>query len=83
MLIAILGVIILIVGIVLKRSPEPGSRFGGIVNTVGIVIIVLGLAAIFMLKRSTPVKLAYKHYLAKCRTMYLKAACILSTRWLR
>ncbi|WP_426669943.1 prohibitin family protein [Mucilaginibacter sp. McL0603] len=43
MLIAILGVIVLIVGIVLKRSPEPGSRFGGIVNTVGIVIIVLGL----------------------------------------
>jgi regulator of protease activity HflC (stomatin/prohibitin superfamily) len=43
MLIAILGVIVLIVGIVLKRSPEPGSRFGGIVNTVGIVIIILGL----------------------------------------
>jgi len=43
MLIAILGVIILIVGIVLKRSPEPGSHFGGIVNTVGIVIIVIGL----------------------------------------
>jgi regulator of protease activity HflC (stomatin/prohibitin superfamily) len=43
MLIAILGVIILIVGIVLKRSPEPGSRFGGTVNTVGIVVIVLGL----------------------------------------
>jgi regulator of protease activity HflC (stomatin/prohibitin superfamily) len=43
MLIAILGVIVFIVGIVLKRSPEPGSRFGGIVNTVGIVIIILGL----------------------------------------
>jgi regulator of protease activity HflC (stomatin/prohibitin superfamily) len=43
MFIAILGIIVLIVGIVLKRSPEPGSRFGGIVNTVGVVIIVLGL----------------------------------------
>ena len=43
MLIAILGVIILVVGIVLKRSPEPGSRFGGIVNIVGIVVIALGL----------------------------------------
>lgn len=43
MLITILGVIVLIVGMVLKRSPEPGSRFGGIVNTVGIVIVVLGL----------------------------------------
>jgi len=44
MLIAILGVIILIVGIVLKRSPEPANRFGGIVNTFGIVIIAGGLA---------------------------------------
>ncbi|HEY2581450.1 MAG TPA: prohibitin family protein [Mucilaginibacter sp.] len=43
MLIAILGVIVLIVGIVLKRSPEPGNHFGGIVSTVGIVIVVLGV----------------------------------------
>jgi len=44
MLIAILGIVILIVGIVLKRSPEPGNRFGGIVNRVGVGIIVIGLA---------------------------------------
>ncbi|HEY2581376.1 MAG TPA: SPFH domain-containing protein, partial [Mucilaginibacter sp.] len=43
MLIAILGVIVLIVGIVLKRSPEPGNHFGGIVSTVGIIIVVLGV----------------------------------------
>ena len=43
MLIAILGIIILIVGIVLKRSPEPGNKFGGLVNTIGIVVIVIGL----------------------------------------
>jgi len=43
MLIAILGVIIFIVGIVLKRSPEPGNRFGGILNTVGIVVVALGI----------------------------------------
>jgi len=43
MLIAILGVIILVAGIVLKRSPEPGNRFGSTLSTVGIVIIVLGL----------------------------------------
>ena len=43
MFIAILGIIVLIVGMVLKRSPEPGSRFGGIVTTVGIVVVVLGL----------------------------------------
>ena len=43
MFIAILGIIVLIVGMVLKRSPEPGSRFGGTVTTVGIVIIAAGL----------------------------------------
>jgi regulator of protease activity HflC (stomatin/prohibitin superfamily) len=43
MLIAILGVIVLIVGIVLKRSPEPGNHYSGVVSTVGIVIIVVGL----------------------------------------
>jgi regulator of protease activity HflC (stomatin/prohibitin superfamily) len=43
MLIAILGIIILVVGIVLKRSPEPGSHFGGIVKTVGLVVVFLGI----------------------------------------
>ena len=43
MLIAILGVIILVVGIVVKRSPEPGSRYGGIINKAGVAIIVIGL----------------------------------------
>jgi regulator of protease activity HflC (stomatin/prohibitin superfamily) len=43
MLIAILGVIILIIGIVMKRSPEPGSHFSGIVKTAGIAIILLGV----------------------------------------
>lgn len=43
MIVAILGIIVLIIGIVLKRSPEPGNRFGGIASTVGIVIIVIGL----------------------------------------
>ncbi len=43
MLIAILGIIILIVGIVLKRSPEPNNRFGGLVYTVGIVVTLAGL----------------------------------------
>ncbi|MDR6941806.1 prohibitin family protein [Mucilaginibacter pocheonensis] len=43
MFIAILGVIVLIVGIVLKRSPEPAGRFSGIVSTAGIVIVAVGL----------------------------------------
>jgi len=44
MLIAILGVIILIVGMVLKRSPEPASHFSGVVSIVGTVVIIIGLA---------------------------------------
>lgn len=44
MLIAILGVIILIVGMVMKRSPEPGSHFSGIVTVVGFVVIFLGIS---------------------------------------
>jgi regulator of protease activity HflC (stomatin/prohibitin superfamily) len=43
MFIAILGVIVLVVGIVLRRSPEPGNRFGGITTSVGIAIFVLGI----------------------------------------
>src|SRR5260221_1461663 len=45
MLIAMLGIIILVVGIVLKRSPEPGNHFGGIVSTVGLVVVFLGIAS--------------------------------------
>ncbi|MCC8424600.1 prohibitin family protein [Mucilaginibacter sp. UR6-11] len=43
MLFLILGVIVLVAGTVLKRSPEPGNRFGGTVTIVGIVILALGL----------------------------------------
>src|ERR1700704_4846678 len=45
MLIAILGIIMLIVGIVLKRSPEPSSRFSRLVSSIGLAVVVLGLAA--------------------------------------
>src|ERR1700739_3024703 len=44
MIIAILGLIILVVGIVLRRSPEPGSRFARIVSTIGLVVVGLGIA---------------------------------------
>ncbi|MEO8887041.1 MAG: prohibitin family protein [Mucilaginibacter sp.] len=43
MFIAILGVIILVIGTVLKRSPEPANHFGGLVTNVGIGVVVLGL----------------------------------------
>jgi regulator of protease activity HflC (stomatin/prohibitin superfamily) len=43
MLIAVLGLIILVVSIVMKRSPEPSSHFAGITRTVGIIVVILGL----------------------------------------
>ena len=43
MFIVILGVVVLVVGTVLKRSPEPGNRFGGTITTVGIGVIILGV----------------------------------------
>jgi len=43
MLIAVLGIIMLIVGIVLKRSPEPGSHFANIVRIAGVVVVLIGL----------------------------------------
>src|ERR1700733_14572330 len=41
MLIAVLGIIMLIVGIMLKRSPEPASHFTNIVRIAGVVIGLL------------------------------------------
>lgn len=43
MLIAILGIIVLVVGVVISRSPDPANRFGGILKTVGIMVVVAGL----------------------------------------
>lgn len=43
MFIAILGVILLIVGMIVKRSPEPNNRFGGVITTVAIVVIAAGI----------------------------------------
>jgi hypothetical protein len=42
MTLIILGIIALVVGNVLKRSPTANGRFGGIVITVGIVLVILG-----------------------------------------
>lgn len=43
MFIAVLGLIVLVAGIVLRRSPDPGYRFGGIAIPVGLAIMVLGV----------------------------------------
>ncbi|MDB5288481.1 MAG: prohibitin family protein [Mucilaginibacter sp.] len=43
MFIAILGVIIIVIGVGLKRSPEAAGRLGGTVSTLGIVVVVIGL----------------------------------------
>ncbi|WP_259065464.1 prohibitin family protein [Mucilaginibacter sp. X4EP1] len=44
MFIAILGVILLVASIVLQRSPEPGNRYSGLARTIGILVVILGLA---------------------------------------
>lgn len=44
MLIAILGIIILVVGIVLRRSPEPAGRFARTVSTIGLIVVGVGLS---------------------------------------
>jgi regulator of protease activity HflC (stomatin/prohibitin superfamily) len=43
MFIAILGVIVLVAGIVLKRSPEPAGRFSGTASGVGLALVAVGL----------------------------------------
>ncbi len=43
MLIIILGIIVLVVGTVVMRSPEPTNRYGGTIRIVGTIIIVLGV----------------------------------------
>ncbi|WP_295721831.1 prohibitin family protein [Mucilaginibacter sp.] len=43
MFIAILGVIVLVVGIVLKRSPEPANHFSNIVSIAGGAMVAIGL----------------------------------------
>lgn len=45
MFILVLGVIVYIVGTVLKRSPQPSNRFGRPVSIVGLVVIFLGIVS--------------------------------------
>jgi regulator of protease activity HflC (stomatin/prohibitin superfamily) len=45
MIVVILGIIVLIAGTVVKRSPQPSSRFGSILSVAGVVIIVAGIVS--------------------------------------
>jgi regulator of protease activity HflC (stomatin/prohibitin superfamily) len=45
MFISILGVIVLIIGVVIKRTPSPNSHFSGIITIVGVVIVIGGLVS--------------------------------------
>jgi regulator of protease activity HflC (stomatin/prohibitin superfamily) len=72
MVILILGVIVLIVGTVLKRSPEPQNRFGGIVTIVGLVILALGvLSSTF--KIIEPGKVGVQALFGKVQDNYLES----------
>ncbi|MES2376862.1 MAG: prohibitin family protein [Bacteroidota bacterium] len=72
MVILILGVIVLVVGTVLKRSPEPQNRFGGIVTIVGLVILALGvLSSTF--KIIEPGKVGVQTLFGKVQDNYLES----------
>jgi regulator of protease activity HflC (stomatin/prohibitin superfamily) len=72
MVILILGVIVLVVGTVLKRSPEPQNRFGGIVTIVGLVILALGvLSSTF--KIIEPGKVGVQALFGKVQDNYLES----------
>jgi regulator of protease activity HflC (stomatin/prohibitin superfamily) len=43
MFLIIVGIVVLVVGIMVKRSPEPAGRFGGIISIVGIAIAAISL----------------------------------------
>jgi regulator of protease activity HflC (stomatin/prohibitin superfamily) len=43
MFLAILGIIVVIAGMVIKQSPTPNSRFSGIITIAGVVLVVIGL----------------------------------------
>jgi regulator of protease activity HflC (stomatin/prohibitin superfamily) len=72
MLIAILGIVILIVGIVLKHSPEPNNRFSGIVKTVGVVVVAAGLS-LSMFKQIDAGKLGVQTLFGKVQPAVLES----------
>jgi regulator of protease activity HflC (stomatin/prohibitin superfamily) len=72
MVILILGVIVLVVGTVLKRSPEPQNRFGGIVTIVGLVILALGLLS-STFKIIEPGKVGVQALFGKVQDNYLES----------
>jgi regulator of protease activity HflC (stomatin/prohibitin superfamily) len=72
MFIVILGVIVLIAGIVIKRSPDPASRFGGVVRTIGIVVVVIGLL-LSMFKVIAPGKVGVQALFGKVQNHVLES----------
>jgi regulator of protease activity HflC (stomatin/prohibitin superfamily) len=72
MFIAILGIIVLIVGMVLRRSPEPGNRFGGVVTSVGGALVVLGLL-LSMFKTIEPGKVGVQVLFGKVQDNVLES----------
>jgi len=43
MFIAILGIIVLIIGMVIKHSPTPNAKFSGLITIAGVVLVLIGL----------------------------------------
>jgi regulator of protease activity HflC (stomatin/prohibitin superfamily) len=72
MFIAFLGVVVLIAGIVLKRSPEPAGRLSGTVSIIGGVIVVLGLV-FSMFKVIEPGKVGVQTFFGKVQDNSLES----------
>ncbi|MDN3581857.1 prohibitin family protein [Mucilaginibacter flavus] len=72
MFIAILGVIVLVVGIVLKRSPQPASHFSNTVSIVGVAMVALGLV-LSMFKTIEPGKVGVQVLFGKVQNQVLES----------
>ncbi|HEY9195736.1 MAG TPA: prohibitin family protein, partial [Mucilaginibacter sp.] len=72
MFIAILGVIVLVVGIVLRGSPEPAHRFSNIVSIAGGAMVALGLV-LSMFKIIEPGKVGVQSLFGKVQDHVLES----------
>jgi regulator of protease activity HflC (stomatin/prohibitin superfamily) len=43
MFLAIIGIIVLVIGMVIKNTPSPNSRYSGIITVAGVILVILGL----------------------------------------
>lgn len=72
MLITILGVILIVTGVVLKRSPDAAGRFSGAIKIIGIVVVLIGLLT-SMFKIIEPGKVGVQALFGKVQNKVLES----------